>query len=340
MILFCWRRFPPPGFIGGAEVTEALIAAHLASLGHQVTFIGSTEPPWPTHRPYPDLEEICRATGISCIPTGDGLEYNYRGVHCIAVPQARIDMLLARRLPQTRLLWTSQEGSREIAAAFVGPVASYAHSVSPTGLLAGAIGANWVFAPSQFVADRLNSAQTWLFRPPLDPLDTMPQDELKQHVLFFNPIRVKGVDLAVDIARELPDTPFVFVEGWWPPENTSSWPLNVRYHPRTSQPGHLYARAHAVLVPSTVEDASPRVLLEATVHGCPALGSRRGGIPEYLSDWQLPSSTPANWAEKLATLIARPDVRQHLVEAQTAKVRSHLSDPFSALKASGILSSL
>lgn len=340
MILFCWRRLPPPGFIGGAEITEALIAAHIASLGHQVTFIGSTEPPWPTHRPYPNLEDVCRACGISYTRTSDGIEYDHRGVRCIAVPQARIDTMLARHLPKVSLLWTSQEGSPEIAAGFTGPVASYAHSVSATGLLAGAIRADWVFAPSQFVAERLDNPRTWLFRPPLDLVDTRSGNQPKQHVLFFNPIREKGVDLAVNIARELPEIPFVFVEGWWPPDDPSSWPPNVRYHPRTYHPGRLYDRAHTVLVPSTVEDASPRVLLEATVYRCPALGSRRGGIPEYLSEWQLPPSAPDAWAKKIATLTANPVIRQALVEAQVDRIHDHLSDPFSALRSSGILSSL
>lgn len=339
MILFCWRRLPPPGFIGGAEITEALVATHFASLGHQVTFIGSTEPPWPTQRPYPDIEEMCRAAGISCTRTRAGLEYEDRGVHCIAVPQARIGMLLAHHLRQASLLWTSQEGSPEIAAAFTGPVASYAHSVTATGLLAGAVDADWVFAPSNFVADRLSNPRTWLFRPPLDPLDT-PLDQPKQHVLFFNPIHEKGVDLALDIARELPDMPFAFVEGWWPPEDTSRWPDNVNYYPRTARPGLLYDQAHTVLVPSAVEDASPRVLLEAAVHGCPGLGSPRGGIPEYLSEWQLLPSAPDIWAERISTIAGDPAIRQHLAEAQTARIQDHLSDPFSALESSGILSSL
>lgn len=339
MILFCWRRLPPPGFVGGAEITEALVAAHFASLGHQVTFIGSSEPPWPTQRPYPDIEEMCRATGTSYTRTRVGIEYEDRGVRCIAVPQARIGTLLAQHLPRVSLLWTSQEGSREIAEAFNGPVATYAHSVTATGLLAGAIGADWVFAPSHFVADRLGNPRTWLFRPPVDPLDT-PQDRSKQHVLFFNPIREKGVDLALEIARELPDMQFAFVEGWWPPEDTSGWPSNVHFHPRTAHPGRLYDQAHTVLVPSTVEDASPRVLLEATVHRCPGLGSPRGGIPEYLSQWQVLPSAPHVWAERISTIAEDPAIRQHLVEAQTDRMHDHLSDPFSALDSSGILSSL
>ena len=45
MILFAWRRLPPPGFIGGAEISEGLVASALVATGEQVTFVGSTTNP-------------------------------------------------------------------------------------------------------------------------------------------------------------------------------------------------------------------------------------------------------------------------------------------------------
>ncbi|CAM5541610.1 glycosyl transferase [Streptomyces narbonensis] len=44
--LFAWRRTPPPFLIGGAEVTQQLLAEELAASGWHVTYLGSHEAPW------------------------------------------------------------------------------------------------------------------------------------------------------------------------------------------------------------------------------------------------------------------------------------------------------
>ncbi|MFD6970059.1 glycosyltransferase [Streptomyces sp. NPDC059949] len=50
--------------------------------------------------------------------------------------------------------------------------------------------------------------------------------------------------------------------------------------PRTYAMGSLYAGSDLLLVPSQVEDAFPRVIVEAGLHGVATIGSSRGGVPE------------------------------------------------------------
>ncbi|MFJ5776192.1 hypothetical protein [Streptomyces sp. NPDC093094] len=42
----------------------------------------------------------------------------------------------------------------------------------------------------------------------------------------------------------------------------------------------LYRSHRLLLVPSTVQDAFLRVIVEAALHGTPGIGTDRGGIPE------------------------------------------------------------
>jgi glycosyltransferase involved in cell wall biosynthesis len=46
----------------------------------------------------------------------------------------------------------------------------------------------------------------------------------------------------------------------------------------------FYGQIDLLLVPSLVEEAFPRMILEAAVNGVPVIANRRGGIPEALGD--------------------------------------------------------
>lgn len=58
----------------------------------------------------------------------------------------------------------------------------------------------------------------------------------------------------------------------------------MTYVPRVYDMGPLYRSHRLLLVPSTVEDAFPRVIVEAALHGVPSIGTDRGGIPEAIGD--------------------------------------------------------
>ena len=145
-------------------------------------------------------------------------------------------------------------------------------------------------AISQFTAQRLRSLYGLdaLILPPLIRREHYATQGAGRMVTFINPVAVKGVDLALEIAALCPEIPFCFVRGW---------PLglkelanlkrsirrlgNVTLHDRTSDMQPVYRQTRILLVPSQWEDETwGRVVTEAQFSGIPAVASKRGGLPE------------------------------------------------------------
>jgi len=145
-------------------------------------------------------------------------------------------------------------------------------------------------AISQFTAQRLRSLYGLdaLILPPLFRREHYATQGAGRMVTFINPVAVKGVDLALEIAALCPEIPFCFVRGW---------PLglkelanlkrsirrlgNVTLHDRTSDMQPVYRQTRILLVPSQWEDETwCRVVTEAQFSGIPAVASKRGGLPE------------------------------------------------------------
>ncbi|MFI1104547.1 hypothetical protein [Streptomyces melanogenes] len=80
---------------------------------------------------------------------------------------------------------------------------------------------------------------------------------------------------------------------------------NVTSTPRTYDAGTLYAAHRPLLVPSRVEDAFLRVIIEARPHILTSAGADRGGIPEAIGDGGIvmPSDNPNVTAVRPARLL-------------------------------------
>lgn len=344
MILFAWRRMPPPGFIGGAEISEGLIAAALADAGEEITFIGTLSNPRDHSESWrPWLMQLLDHHQTPSTTNGGHLTYRWRGVACHAVPQHDLLAVVEEQARSADVLWTCQEDCPAIrqAAARL-PVVSYAHSVSRVGLLSAQIDADWAFAPSRFVRDVIRDrfdVSAYLLRPPMPavPSDPSPNLASRDHVLFVNPIPPKGVDLALELARRLPAVRFVFVEAWYPVDTDLAVPPNVRLLPRQPTLTSLYVRTQLLLVPSVIEDACPRVVLEAGLSGVPALGSDLGGIPELIADPAnlLPPDDPDLWARRCAEILASPADWERASHQQRQHATSLQQDPVQVLRDCG-----
>jgi glycosyltransferase involved in cell wall biosynthesis len=339
MILFAWRRLPPPGFIGGAEISEGLVAAALAEAGVEVVFVGATQNPRDWSEPsLPWLTELLGHAGIENAVHGTSVEYVWRGVRCMAVRQQDLLCVVRSCARQADALWTSQEDCGDIKrSAGDLPTASYAHSVSAVGLLSAQIGARWVFVPSLFVQDRIRAIfgiEAHLLRPPLSaPQHRRAGGHSEGHVLFVNPLPQKGIDTATALAHAHPHQRFIFVETWHPISDGVALPVNVRLLPRLPTLDHLYADARLLLVPSVIEDACPRVILEAGLHGVPTLGSTLGGIPELIADSAnvLDPVDTAAWLARSHELLNDPATWSDASRAQLARVAALWSDPAATL---------
>ncbi len=137
--LFAWRRTPPPFLIGGAEVTQQLLAEELAAAGWHVTYLGSHEAPWDgaTQLP-PDMRAHLDQHHVPYDEADGTLRYRWNGVECAAFMQNNVEHALGSLLGDLSpdVVFTSQEGSAQLAAQArpTALVAGLLHSVSVTGL--------------------------------------------------------------------------------------------------------------------------------------------------------------------------------------------------------------
>lgn len=308
--LFAWRRTPPPFLIGGAEVTQQLLAEELAAAGWRTVYLGSHQAPWDQTPQIAQVRTFLDQHDTAYEESQEELRYRWKGVDCIAVPQQKIMSALRRILARVRpdVVFTSQEGAADIAAQTrpTALVAGILHSVSTTGLDVLAGRPHHGLAVSQFVlrrAPRTDGTQLSVLYPPFTlPEPGQRRRERTRAVLMVNPIPAKGADLLHQLIRGMPEQRFTLVEGWWnTAEEFADYP-NVTYVPRVYDMSPLYRSHRLLLVPSAVEDAFPRVIIEAALHGTPSIGTDRGGIPEALGNTGIVISAEAGaeeWVEAL-----------------------------------------
>ncbi|MBB3610729.1 glycosyltransferase [Rhizobium sp. BK602] len=133
-----------------------------------------------------------------------------------------------------------------------------------------------------------------------------------EYVTFINPYNEKGFELAVRIAGECPEIPFLFVESWTlTPAHRSQVEKaiapfrNIHLKSRTSDMKTIYGRTKILLAPSKWEEAWGRVASEAHCSGIPVVGSQRGGLPEAIGqggmvlDYDAPL---ADWVQAIKRL--------------------------------------
>lgn len=138
-----------------------------------------------------------------------------------------------------------------------------------------------------------------------------------EYVTLINPYPEKGFDRAVQIARECPDIPFLFVESWTlgdayraQIEQVIASLPNVCLEGRTPDMKTIYGRTKILLAPSKWEEAWGRVASEAHCSGIPVIGSRRGGLPEAIGagglvlDYDAPLD---HWVAAVRSLWFDPD---------------------------------
>ncbi|KCZ54388.1 hypothetical protein HY29_14110 [Hyphomonas beringensis] len=160
---------------------------------------------------------------------------------------------------------------------------------------------------------------------PLIKPELYKTETLRRNVLFVNPHKHKGLDIALETARLCPDIPFVFQMTWTLSKADkdeldaalSSLP-NVRIQPRTEDMRQVYAETKIVLAPSRWEEAYGRIATEAQISGIPVVASRQGGLPEavgtggVLIDIEEPASA---WADAINKLWSDEEYYAEMVEA-------------------------
>jgi len=131
------------------------------------------------------------------------------------------------------------------------------------------------------------------------------------HVTLINPVREKGVEMAIALARSFPDIPFLFVKGWLRTkrqtreiEERIASLRNVRLVDATLDVRPIYATTRVLLVPSQCAEGAGRVIVEAQINGIPVLASNRGGTAEMLGNGGVLLSPDdfGSWAKTLSDI--------------------------------------
>ena len=108
-----------------------------------------------------------------------------------------------------------------------------------------------------------------------------------QRILFVNPVREKGVEIAFDLAGQRPDLAFTFIESWGISE---SWRAtcferalrcgNLEWLPPMDDISSILDKTRVLLVPRYTEEGFCRTITEVQLSGIPVLAADRG----YLAD--------------------------------------------------------
>lgn len=190
---------------------------------------------------------------------------------------------------------------------------------------------------AEMMADRL--AVTSSVRYPPISLAGRPQSTAGPDgpVLFVNPVPDKGVEIALAVARLLPQRQFLFQEAWtlgdraWRELQARVADLpNVQLRRRSLDFPGVLSQSAVLLMPSQWDEAFGRVAVEATAHGVPVVASRVGGIPEALGESGTlleRSSAPREWADALEALLADPLAYERAVAAALANATRAEFDP-------------
>jgi glycosyltransferase involved in cell wall biosynthesis len=152
--------------------------------------------------------------------------------------------------------------------------------------------------------------------PPVQPADTGAPAGTAGCVTFVSPIPQKGLSVALRVAALLPQQEFLFINGWSTRRQARQSLArelellpNVTLRPSSFGLGDVFRSTAVVLMPSQVQEAFGRVIVEAGHSGIPAIASRVGGIPEAIGESGVlleASSPPESWAGAISDALIDP----------------------------------
>ena len=182
-------------------------------------------------------------------------------------------------------------------------------------------------AVSNYLADRF--AEKYAFRPavlpPLVHKERCATQTTRKKVVFVNPRSVKGGDIAISIAANCPDIPFLFFQAWTEDDEVRALKSrakslsNIEWRPSVMDAKELYKEAHTVLIPSQADETWGRIATEAHFSGIPVIASKRGGLIESVGPGGVlldPKATINEWTEATQRLWNDEAEYEHL--SQTA----------------------
>jgi glycosyltransferase involved in cell wall biosynthesis len=297
-----------PQVVGGVEVNTHALAGELMRRGNAVCVLAKLS--------LRNRFGLWRAVRIAASGRGiwvdDDLGY--------LVFRSRQPANYARVLPRPTVAVVQNGPMLDLAAGFARiavPAVAYLHGLGFETWPSETAGLPFrgYIANSQFTAERFRQrfGLNPTVLPPLFRRADYATAVTGSMVTFINPVAVKGVDLALQIAGLCPQIPFAFVRGW-PLGFQAEARLqrearrhgNIELCGRAPDMREIYRNTRILLVPSQWEDETwGRVVTEAQFSGIPVVTSDRGGLPESVGPGGivLPHNAPATvWADAVSAL--------------------------------------
>ncbi|WP_448571541.1 glycosyltransferase family 4 protein [Trichothermofontia sp.] len=170
-----------------------------------------------------------------------------------------------------------------------------------------------VIANSPFVAaiaSKITGQDVEVILPFVDRSQYEVRDRQRQYIVFINPVPQKGLEVANQIVRQLPEENFLFVKGKWFRYlgKEDEFLADVRDLPNVtiwenqSDMRRVYKVTDILLVPSHFKETFGRVIVEAHINGIPVVAAKVGGIPFTLGEGGILVESPHNPAEYVAAL--------------------------------------
>lgn len=160
---------------------------------------------------------------------------------------------------------------------------------------------------SQAMADSLaDLAEGIVVYPPVDPEEY--RVEPGGRVTLINMTDIKGVDVFWKLAAELPEVPFLGVEGGYGHQETHGGLPNVTIMGHTPNIRRVYAETKILLMPSKY-DTWGRVTVEAMSSGIPVIASPCPGVVEALggAGFVIERDDLDRWVATIKTLMRDDD---------------------------------
>lgn len=148
---------------------------------------------------------------------------------------------------------------------------------------------------------------------------------LRKNITFFNPIKTKGVEIVLGLAKRLPEIIFEIYETWQPiPQvylDISKQYKNIIIYKHSEK--NLYKNTKIFIMPSQCTEGFGRGIVESGLNGIPTIASFVGGIPEAMKKSKFMVEDYTNieqWEEKVKRLYYNEEFYQK--ESQQSIERS------------------
>ncbi|MBT4522417.1 MAG: glycosyltransferase family 4 protein [Halieaceae bacterium] len=144
---------------------------------------------------------------------------------------------------------------------------------------------------SSRVAGATFNREVYYVQPYIDRSRYKVQRKSCTYITFINPTEQKGLPVAVEIARLMPEHRFQFVMGKWSGCSEKKVQIqvsearsldNVDIVSHIHDMREVYSGTRLLIVPSQFVETFGRVIVEAQLNGIPVVGAHVGGIRETL----------------------------------------------------------